>query len=74
MSRIVDSKVENGTVDCHYEARVLLKPTEMVSADKELAALLEKFIQILRSDSRPVRQKAGTDPELKALHRGISEK
>jgi len=43
MSRIVDSKVENGTVDYHYEARVLLKPTEMVSADKELAALLAKI-------------------------------
>ena len=32
----------NGTVDCHYEARIHLKPTESISEDEELAALLAK--------------------------------
>ena len=32
----------NDTVDCHYEARIHLKPTESISEDKELAALLAK--------------------------------
>ncbi len=32
----------NGTVDCHYEARIRLRPTESISGDKELATLLAK--------------------------------
>ena len=32
----------NGTVDCHYEARIRLKPTETISEDKELVALLAR--------------------------------
>ena len=32
----------NGTVDCHYEARIIVKPTKAVSEDKELARLLAK--------------------------------
>ena len=32
----------NGTVDCHYEARIILKPTQGVSEDKALAKLLTK--------------------------------
>ena len=32
----------NGTVDCHYEARIVVKPTKAVSEDKELARLLAK--------------------------------
>jgi len=32
----------NGTVDCHYEARIILKPTKAVSEDKELSKLLAK--------------------------------
>lgn len=32
----------NGTVDCHYEARIILRPTKAVSKDKELAKLLAK--------------------------------
>lgn len=32
----------NGTVDCHYEARIIVKPTKAVSEDKELARLLTK--------------------------------
>ena len=30
----------SGTVDCHYEARIILKPTELISTDKELLNLL----------------------------------
>lgn len=30
----------NGTVDCHYEAKIVLKPTAALAADKELADLL----------------------------------
>ena len=33
----------NGTVDCHYEARIVVKPTKAVSEDKELARLLAKI-------------------------------
>ena len=32
----------NGTVDCHYEAEIVLKPTERISEDKELARQLKK--------------------------------
>ena len=32
----------NGTVDCHYEARIILRPTKAVSEDKELAKQLKK--------------------------------
>lgn len=32
----------NGTVDCHYKARIILRPTEYVSEDRELVKLLEK--------------------------------
>ena len=32
----------NGTVDCHYEARIRLKTTETISEDKELVALLAR--------------------------------
>ena len=32
----------NGTVDCHYEARIILRPTKAVSEDKELVQLLSK--------------------------------
>ena len=32
----------NGTVDCHYEAKIILKPTESISEDKKLAKLLTK--------------------------------
>ena len=32
----------NGTVDCHYEAEIVLEPTETISADKELAQKLKK--------------------------------
>ena len=32
----------NGTVDCHYEARIILRPTKDVSNDKELAELFAK--------------------------------
>lgn len=32
----------NGTVDCHYEARIILRPTKAVSEDKELSKLLAK--------------------------------
>ena len=32
----------NGTVDCYYEARIILKPTKAVYEDKELAKLLAK--------------------------------
>lgn len=32
----------NGTVDCHYEARIILRPTKDVSGDKELTELLAK--------------------------------
>lgn len=30
----------NGTVDCHYEAHIILKPTEAIVDDKELSSLL----------------------------------
>ena len=33
---------ENGTVDCSYEANIVLKPTEGASKDKELARRLKK--------------------------------
>lgn len=32
----------NGTVDCHYEASIILRPTELVSKDEELVKLLTK--------------------------------
>ena len=32
----------NGTVDCHYEARIILNPTKAVSEDKELSKLIAK--------------------------------
>lgn len=32
----------NGTVDCHYEAEIILMPTEKISVDKELAQQLKK--------------------------------
>ncbi len=32
----------NGTVDCHYEAEVVLSPGKEISADKELSRLLKK--------------------------------
>ena len=32
----------NGTVDCHYEAEIILAPTEEISKDKELAQQLKK--------------------------------
>lgn len=32
----------NGTVDCHYEAEIILAPTEEISKDKELAQRLKK--------------------------------
>lgn len=32
----------NGTVDCHYEAEIVLEPTEAVSKDEELTQLLKK--------------------------------
>ena len=32
----------NGTVDCHYEASIILKPTKAISEDKELVKLLKK--------------------------------
>lgn len=32
----------NGTVDCHYEAEIILKPTEKIIEDKELAQQLKK--------------------------------
>ena len=32
----------NGTVDCHYEAEIILAPTEEIPKDKELAKWLEK--------------------------------
>lgn len=32
----------NGTVDCHYEAEIILDPTEAVSENEELAQLLKK--------------------------------
>lgn len=32
----------NGTVDCHYEANIVLMPTETISEDKELAKQLKK--------------------------------
>lgn len=32
----------NGTVDCRYEARIILRPTKAVSEDKELSKLLAK--------------------------------
>ena len=32
----------NGTVDCRYEAKIILKPTKAVSEDKELSKLLAK--------------------------------
>lgn len=32
----------NGTVDCHYEASIVLMPTETISEDKELAKQLKK--------------------------------
>lgn len=30
----------NGTVDCHYNAHIILKPTDTIVADKKLIALL----------------------------------
>lgn len=30
----------NGTVDCHYKAKIILKPTDALAPDKELADLL----------------------------------
>ena len=32
----------NGTVDCHYEAAIILMPTEAIASDKELASQLKK--------------------------------
>ncbi len=32
----------NGTIDCYYKAEIVLSPTEMIAADKELTALLKK--------------------------------
>ena len=32
----------NGTVDCHYEAEIVLTPTERISEDKELARMLKQ--------------------------------
>ncbi len=32
----------SGTVDCHYEAEIILTPTEAISADQELAKMLKK--------------------------------
>ncbi len=32
----------NGTVDCHYDAEIILTPTEAIPADKELAKILKK--------------------------------
>lgn len=32
----------NGTVDCHYEAEIILAPTEEISKDRELARQLKK--------------------------------
>ena len=32
----------NGTVDCHYEASIILKPTKAISGNNELAKLLKK--------------------------------
>lgn len=32
----------NGTVDCHYEAEIILIPTERISEDKALAQQLQK--------------------------------
>lgn len=32
----------NGTVDCHYEAQIKLKPTEKISKDEELAGEIKK--------------------------------
>jgi len=32
----------NGTVDCHYEAQIKLKPTEMILKDEELAGEIKK--------------------------------
>lgn len=32
----------NGTVDCHYEAEIILSPTDAVQADKELSRRLDK--------------------------------
>ena len=32
----------NGTVDCHYEAEIILRPTESIATDAELASLLKK--------------------------------
>ena len=32
----------NGTVDCHYEAEIILKPTESIVTDEELVRLLNK--------------------------------
>lgn len=32
----------NGTVDCHYEANIVLMPTETISEDKELVKQLKK--------------------------------
>lgn len=29
-------------MDCHYEAEIVLLPTQMIAADKELAGLLKK--------------------------------
>lgn len=40
----------NGTVDCHYEARIILKPTKSVVEDKELAKQLRKTIYDKRKD------------------------
>ena len=32
----------NGTVDCHYEAEIILMPTESIATDEELVSLLKK--------------------------------
>ena len=32
----------NGTVDCHYEAKIILTPTESIATDEELVSLLKK--------------------------------
>jgi len=32
----------SGTVDCHYEAEIILNPTEAISEDKELSKRLKK--------------------------------
>ena len=34
--------MSGGSVDCYYNAEIILKPTEAVAADKELSQMLKK--------------------------------